>query len=375
VLLSMERFNAIVQFDEKNQQITVESGVITQHIMDLVESKNLYYPIDPSSKGSCFIGGNIAHGSGGPRVVKYGTIRDYVLNLEVVLADGSVIWTATNTLKFASGYNLTQYFIGAEGTLGIVTKAVLKLIPKPKQTLIGLVDFAEVEQACAAVSALFGAGLQVSAIEYMDIQAIAWVVQKEEIPFQYNHNAAAYLLVEFDGNMEEVLMQQMEEAYEVFSNLGAGDFKVAQSNNEKEQFWKIRRNMALAVKRESAYRELDTVVPRAQLPQLISGIKRIEQRDGFKAIVYGHAGDGNLHVNVLKQDLDEQAWKQVEQEGLKDILALAVELGGAISGEHGVGYVQKSYLRLMYSDVHFELFTAIKKVFDPKGILNPGKIF
>ncbi len=375
VLLSVERLNKILQIDTKNLQATVETGVITEVLMQAVAQHDLYYPIDPSSKGSCMLGGNIAHGSGGPRVVKYGTIREYILNLEVVLPTGDIVWTGANTLKYASGYNLTQLLIGSEGTLGIVTKAVVKLIPAPKQNILLLASFTAVEQACTAVSAIFSAGSVPSALEFMERDAVAWVVAHEGIAFDIAPTIAAYLLIEVDGNAMDPLLKECECITEVLYEYNCTDVLFADTATQKEQFWKIRRNIAHSVKAHSVYKEEDTVVPRAHLPQLIAGLKSIGNQYGFQSICYGHAGDGNLHINILKGSMSEQAWKTELPKGIRELFELTVALGGTISGEHGIGYVQRSYMPIKYSDIHLELMRGIKKVFDPNGIMNPGKIF
>ena len=200
VSLSMEKFKAILDIDTENLQATVEPGVITEEFINAVAEKGLLYPVDPSSKGSCFIGGNVAHGSGGPRVVKYGTIREYILNLEVVLPNGDIIWTGANTLKYASGYNLTQLMIGSEGTLGVVTKIVTKLLPKPTQSVLMMGSFSTNEDACAAVSAIFRAGVTPSALEFMERKGVEWVIKFDDIKFDLKDDAAALLMIEFDGD-------------------------------------------------------------------------------------------------------------------------------------------------------------------------------
>ncbi|HEY0177295.1 MAG TPA: FAD-binding oxidoreductase, partial [Pedobacter sp.] len=210
VLLSMERFKSIISIDTENLQAIVEPGVITEEFINAVAEHGLLYPVDPSSKGSCFIGGNVAHGSGGPRVVKYGTIREYILNLEVVLPTGEVIWTGANTLKYASGYNLTQLMIGSEGTLGVVTKIVTKLIPKSQQSVLMLGSFAENEQACAAVSAIFRAGVIPSAMEFMERKGVEWVVQYNDIKFDLKDDVNAFLMIEFDGNDMDMIFKDCE---------------------------------------------------------------------------------------------------------------------------------------------------------------------
>lgn len=375
LLISMEKFDKILDIDERNLQATLEPGVITEVFMNEVEEKGLLYPVDPSSKGSCFIGGNIAHGSGGPRVVKYGTIREYVLNLEVVLPDGEVIWTGANTLKYASGYNLTQLLIGSEGTLGIITKIVLKLISRPTQNLVMLASFPDNEQACAAVSAIFRAGVTPSTLEFMERRAVEWVMEYDHFLFDLKDEVQAFLMIEVDGNDLDVLFSECEKINTVLENNGCTDVLFADTSIQKESIWRMRRTMPLSVKSNSIYKEEDTVVPRAELPKLIRGIKEIGSRFGFESICYGHAGDGNLHVNIIKGNMSDLDWNNKLKNGIREIFELTVSLGGTISGEHGIGSVQREYMGIKYPASHLNLMRGIKSVFDPNGILNPGKIF
>lgn len=375
VLLSMERFKKIISIDTENLQAVVEPGVITQEFMDAVTEKGLLYPIDPSSKGSCFIGGNVAHGSGGPRVVKYGTIREYILNLEVVLPGGEIIWTGANTLKYASGYNLTQLMIGSEGTLAVVTKVVIKLIPRSEQSVLMLASFVENEQACAAVSAIFRAEVIPSALEFMERKGVEWVIKYDDIKFDLKDGINAFLLIEFDGNDMDSIFKDCEQVNAVLEQFGCTDVLFADTAQQKEELWRMRRTMPESVKSNSIYKEEDTVVPRAALPKLINGIKEIGSRYGFESVCYGHAGDGNLHVNIIKAGMSDEAWNDKLKDGIVEIFELTTALGGTISGEHGIGLVQKDFMSIKYSEIHLNLMRGIKKVFDPAGILNPGKIF
>ena len=375
LMISMERFNQIIEIDERNLQATVETGVITEVFMNAVAEKGFLYPVDPSSKGSCFIGGNIAHGSGGPKVVKYGTIREYVLNLEVVLPDGEVIWTGANTLKYASGYNLTQLMIGSEGTLGIVTKAVMKLISRPAYNLVMLASFPGNEPACEAVSAIFRAGLSPSTLEFIERRAIEWVMEYDHFQFDLKDEVQAFLMIEVDGNNLDTLFAECEKINEVLENNSCSDVLFAESSAQKDAIWKMRRTIPLSVKSNSVYKEEDTVVPRAELPKLIQGIKDIGSRFGFQSVCYGHAGDGNMHVNIIKGTMSDLDWNTKLKQGIREIFQLTVSLGGTISGEHGIGSVQREYMNIKYPEVQLNIMRGIKSVFDPKGILNPGKIF
>ncbi len=375
LLIAMERFNKVLEIDEQNLQATVEPGVVTEEFMNQAAAKGLLYPVDPASKGSCFIGGNVSHGSGGPRVVKYGTIREYILNLQVVLPSGEIIWTGANTLKYASGYNLTQLFIGSEGTLGIITKIVVKLIPLPTLDALMFASFATNDAACQAVSAIFRAGVIPSALEFMERRGVEWVKAHDDIAFDLQDGIEAFLLIEVDGNNQDVIFADCEKINTVLEAYGCKDVLFADSSAQKEELWRMRRTMGVSVKSNSVYKEEDTVVPRAQLPQLIKGIKEIGVKYGFESVCYGHAGDGNLHVNIIKANMSDEDWSNKLKFGIKEIFELTVTLGGTLSGEHGIGLVQKEFMPIKYTDVHFALWRGIKNVFDPKGILNPGKIF
>jgi glycolate oxidase len=375
LLISMERFNQILNIDEHNLQATVEPGVITEEFMNAVAEKGLFYPVDPASKGSCFIGGNVAHGSGGPRVVKYGTIREYILNLEVVLPSGDIIWTGSNTLKYASGYNLTQLMIGAEGTLGIVTKIVTKLIPHPTEDVLMLASFVSNEDACAAVSAIFRAGVIPSAVEFMERKCFEWVKEYSGVAFDLKENDGAFLLIEVDGTDKQVILSECEKINGVLENFNCHDVLFADSAAHKASLWKIRRTIGESVKLHATYKKEDMVVPRAELPALVKGIKEIGARYGFDSVCFGHAGDGNLHLNIVKGKMSDADWDNKLNDGIHEIFELTVSLGGTISGEHGIGLVQKEFMPIKYTNVHYELWRGIKQVFDKNNILNPGKIF
>jgi len=376
VVLSMEKLNRLLNIDEANFQATVEPGMITQVFQEEVAKKGLYYPPDPASRGSCFIGGNLAESSGGPHAVKYGVTKDYVLNLEVVLADGSVIWTGANVLKNATGLNLTQLMVGSEGTLGIITKAVMRLLPLPKLNRLLLAPFKRAEDACAIVARIFHQGITPSALEFMERDALEFAqkyVAGIEVPIE--DDVEAHLLIELDGNEEAELAKQAESLYALIAEYEVGEILYAESEAEKDRLWKLRRSLGEAVKANSIYKEEDTVVKRAELPALLKGVKQIGSKYGFQSVCYGHAGDGNLHVNILKGELSEKAWNEDLKGAIRDIFQLCKDLGGTISGEHGIGLVQKEFMDIMFSEREIKLQKDIKAVFDPNGILNPGKVF
>ncbi len=376
LVISMERFNTILEIDERNLQVTTEPGVITEMLQDAVKEKGLFYPPDPASKGSCFIGGNISENSGGPKAVKYGVVKDYVLNLEVVLPNGEIIWTGSNVLKNATGYNITQLIVGSEGTLGIVTKIVLRLIPHPKFDLLMLAPFNSLEKASEAVSAIFRAGITPSAMELMEIDAITLaskILDSTAIPL--TENLAAHLIIEVDGNNMDVLMGEMEAISEVLSQFDAGELFFADDAQQKNELWKIRRKANEAAVMAGYTIEEDTVVPRAELPKLIKGVKELGTQNGFKVVCYGHAGDGNLHIRINHPTIKKSYGSDEMNAILKKLFELVKELGGTISGEHGIGLIQKSYMPVLFNEVSLELMRGIKNTFDPNHILNSGKIF
>ncbi|MEO8961378.1 MAG: FAD-linked oxidase C-terminal domain-containing protein [Ginsengibacter sp.] len=378
VLISTERMNCILDIDEKNLQVTTEPGVITEILQNAVKEKGLFYPPDPASQGSCFIGGNIAENSGGPKAVKYGVVKDYVLNLEIVLATGEIIWTGANVLKNSTGYNLTQLIVGSEGTLAIVSKIVLRLIPHPKHDLLMLVPFNDVEKAGEAVSAIFRAGYTPSALELMEIDALKIVsryVDGSSIPIPVTNDVAAHLIIEVDGNEMNTLMMEMEAISGLLMQYECGEIYFADDNAQKMELWRLRRRVAEAVKMDGYTIEEDTVVPRYQLPALIKGVKELGIQYGFKSVCYGHAGDGNLHVRIKKEGTTNSQDDPEVIQSLRALFTLVKSLGGTISGEHGIGVVQKNFLDIVFDEKHLELMRGIKKVFDPNNILNAGKIF
>ncbi|HEY4150210.1 MAG TPA: FAD-linked oxidase C-terminal domain-containing protein [Chitinophagaceae bacterium] len=376
VLLSTDRMNTILNIDERNLQVTTEPGVITEILMNAVKEKGLFYPPDPASRGSCFIGGNISENSGGPKAVKYGVVRDYVLNLELVLPTGEIIWTGANVLKNSTGYNLTQLVVGSEGTLGIVTKIVLRLIPHPKYDLLMLVPFQSLEKAGEAVSAIFRAGFTPSALELVEIDALKIVsrmVDSSAVPV--TDDIAAHLIIEVDGNNLDVLMSDMEAIGELLTQYEAGELFFADDAQQKAELWKLRRRTAEAVKMAGYSIEEDAVVPRAELPVLIHGIKALGTEYGFHAVCYGHAGDGNLHIRIKKPGAQNSQDDPEMVRALRALFQLVKNLGGTISGEHGIGLIQKGYMDIVFGETQLNLMRQIKKVFDPNNILNAGKIF
>ena len=376
IVLSTERLNSIIEIDAQNLQVTTEPGVITEVLQNAVKEKGLFYPPDPSSRGSCFIGGNIAENSGGPKAVKYGVVKDYVLNLELVLPTGEVIWTGANVLKNSTGYNLTQLIVGSEGTLGIVTKIVLKLLPYPKYELLMLAPFKDLEKAGTAVSEIFRAGITPSAMELVEIDALKIVSRYvDSAAVKIEDDVAAHLIIEVDGNHEETLMQEMEKITRVLEAFDCGEVLFADDERQKAELWKLRRRVAEAVKADGYTIEEDTVVPRAKLPALIKAVKDLGKQYNFHAVCYGHAGDGNLHIRIKKPGCIYSLNNPEVVPALRALFETVKNLGGTISGEHGIGLVQKEYMDIVFDPAAIQLMKGIKQVFDPNNILNPGKIF
>jgi glycolate oxidase len=381
VVISMERFNKILNIDQLNLQATVEPGVITEVFKQTVAEKGLFYPPDPASRGTCFIGGNVSENSGGPKAVKYGVTRDYVLNLEVVLPTGDVIWTGANVLKNSTGYNLTQLMCGSEGTLGIITKIVFKLRGLPQRSVAMLLPFVSNEEACKAIAEIFRAGITPSGMEFFEREAALKTIDYCEkiyaakVTTPFPENMDAYLLCELDGNDEEVLMRDAERIMQVVEQFQAGEILFADTAAQKEELWKIRENISPAVNAYSLTRAEDVVAPRASLPRLIVGIKEIGKEYGFNSVCYGHLGDGNLHINILKEGMSDEHWNTRVVDGIGEIFKLTVSLGGTLSGEHGIGIAKRPYMPIAMREANLTVMRGIKKAFDPNGILNPGKIF
>lgn len=373
VLISFERMNRILEIDLDNLMAVVEPGVITQTFQEEVEKVGLFYPPDPASKGTCTLGGNVAECAGGPRALKYGTTKDYVYGLEAVLADGSIIRPGGKLLKNVSGYSLTQLLIGSEGTLAVITQIIMKLIPLPSLRRTLIAPYHSLEQACRSLTTIFKARIVPCAAEFMERAAIKAAEDKLERKFPYG-DYEAQLLIEVDGNDEGVLDREIEKVGDVCLKGGAVDVYVADSRARQEEMWEMRRSIGEAVKGISIYKEEDTVVPRAQLPALMREVKAISQKHGITTICYGHAGDGNIHVNILKLGMTDEAWEKGLPQAIEEIFREVVRMGGTISGEHGIGWTQKNYLPLACTGVELGVMRKIKQAMDPKGILNPGKL-
>jgi glycolate oxidase len=374
ISLSTARLNGIIEIDRGNLMAVVEPGVITQVFQEAVEAVGLFYPPDPASRGSCFLGGNLAECSGGPRAVKYGVTRDWVTGIEAVLPNGDIVHHGGKLLKNVTGYNLSQLIIGSEGTLAVITRIYLRLIPLPPHRTMLLVPFGDLASCARAVPAIMNAGVVPSVLELMERDAVT--ITEEHLDKKFpGPQAAAHLLIELDGTDEGVIQRDAERVAEIVLKEGAIDVLAADNDSKMNDMWALRRAAGAAVKSVSVYKEEDTVVPRDQIVPLLVGVKEIAARHGIRTVCYGHAGDGNLHVNILKMDMSDEAWNRDLEPAIREIFELTVSLGGLISGEHGIGWVQKSYLPIALSPAEIALMRAIKHAFDPHGILNPGKLF
>ncbi|MNV29737.1 putative FAD-linked oxidoreductase [compost metagenome] len=291
------------------------------------------------------------------------------------MPNGDILWTGANVIKNATGYNLTQLIIGSEGTLAVVTKIVLRLIPHPTHNLLLLIPFRNGVEACQAVGKIFMAGIIPSGLEYMDRDAIIFTTPYvDDAPNLLKDDHDAHLLIELDGFNQDILMQESEKIMELADQFDIDEILFAETEAQKESLWRLRRKIGECVKTHSTYKEEDTVVPRHELPQLLKKVKELEKKYGFKSVCYGHAGDGNLHVNIIRDQLSEDAWNTELPIAIRELFTEVVRLGGTISGEHGIGLVQTPYMDLAFSETGLDLMRSIKQVFDPKNLLNPGKV-
>lgn len=373
ISLSLVRMNEILNLDTQNLQITVQPGVITQTIHQTVEEVGLFYPPDPSSRGSCTIGGNIAENAGGVRAVKYGVTNEYVLALEVVTPTGEIIRTGAKVLKNSTGLNLTQLIVGSEGILGIVTEATLKLVVKPLFHASLLIPFLKADQACNAVSDILQASITPSAIEFMEVDALIFGQKYLNIDKYNTDGVAGHLLIALDGRTAEEIVQQSDALVEVISKFDIGEIYYADDQTKEDELWRLRRCLGEAVKGTTIYKEEDIVVPRAELAKILTFVKDCGREYQFDSVCYGHAGDGNLHVNIIKNKMSDDNWNKILPAAIEKIFKYVVQLGGTLSGEHGIGYVQRRYLNIAFSPHELFLMRKIKKAFDPKGIMNPAK--
>ncbi len=375
IVLSLEKMNRIVELDRENLMITVEPGVITGDIHRAVEAKGLFYPPDPASLDSCTIGGNIAEGAGGPRAVKYGVTRDYVCGLEAVLPSGEIITCGGKLVKNVTGYNLIQLLIGSEGTLAVVTRIILRLLPLPKVRVDLLVPYDEFRAAAATVSDIIAHRVLPATIEFMERDSMLAVERllEREVP---HSEAEAHLLIQLDGSSQAAVDEDMNLVGDLCLERGAQDVLVARDQRTRDRLWEARRLIIDALNNESPVNHMeDVVVPRAAIPALLTGIKETAARHAVRIVSFGHAGDGNVHLNVLKDNIEDAHWGVVTQSVTQEIYRLTLSLGGMITGEHGIGVTRRRYLPMALEEEQIRLMRQIKAIFDPHELLNPGKIF
>lgn len=370
VVLSLSRMNRIISIEKNNLIATVEPGVINLDLKNAVQSEGLFYPPDPASLDTCSIGGNAATNAGGPSCVKYGTTRDYVLGLDVVLPSGEKIDVGVQTRKGVVGYDLLHLLIGSEGTLGIITKLILKLIPLPEATTTLVAFFPQLTEAMDAVTNVLIQGYVPSAIEFLDRRCLELI--GDILPFKDADKAGAFLLVETDG-ISTVIDREIEAIGSICMTKGALNVMLAPDSQKRNRMWEIRREVALRIENNSpVYVPEDVVVPISRIAEFASYLPEFEREYDIKIYSFGHAGDGNIHLNITAET---EAQKQRLEAGIEKILIRVLSMGGTISGEHGIGIAKKQYLPLELSPESIRLQKEIKRIFDPHHILNPGKIF
>jgi len=375
ILLSLERFNSILEIDEENLMAVTQPAVITGQLQKAVEEKGLFYPPDPASLDSCSIGGNIAENAGGARAFKYGVTRHYLCGLEVVWPNGEVSRLGGKVIKDVSGYDLMHLLCGSEGTLAVITEITLRLLPKPKFQTDLLIPFSSIEDAVKATNAVIRQRIIPTTMEFMEHKAILAAEELLEKKAPYRE-AEAHLLVQLDGEEREELQQIYEKIGEIVSDHGALDVLVAEDRSSQDRLWEIRRSISEALTAKSPIREReDVVVPKSMIPRLFQELDLLQKKYSTEIVSFGHIGDGNIHVNILKGGSDTVLWQKVLPELLGEMFAKVVELGGTISGEHGIGYVKKKYLPLAVDGPAIAAMMAIKRSLDPNNILNPEKIF
>lgn len=370
VAMSLERMNRIKSLSVEDLTAVVEPGVVTGDLMKAAEEKGLFYPPDPNSWEWCTLGGNVAENAGGPRALKYGVTRDYVLGLEWVLPSGEVLRVGRQTIKGVAGYDLVGLFVGSEGTLGVATEITLQLLPRPRHVQTALVIFDSVLQAAHAVTAVLQGGILPRTLELLDDVTLKAVDGRG---FSFPPGAGAAVLAEVDGNHEDGLFAELTLLGELCEKAGAKEVLLAQSESQRENLWAARRSASAALRAVKRHKiSEDIVVPRSRIPEAIEKLKAMGAELGLTVATYGHAGDGNLHANVLYEGPHE---RPKVDEALRRMLTLTVSLGGTITGEHGVGYAKRPFLPLEQSAGVIALQRRLKALFDPEGLLNPGKIF
>jgi glycolate oxidase len=373
MVISLTRMNHILEIDMENATVRTEAGVITADLQAAVEKVGLFYPPDPSSIKHSTIGGNIACNAGGPRCLKYGVTGDYVLGLTVVLADGRILKTGGKPIKDVTGYDLNGLFTGSEGTLGLITEALLRLVARPRFAKTALAEFASLHDASRTVNAILMAGVVPASLELMDQTAIICI--EEALHLGLNTNVEASLIIETDGADEQTTINEIEACARICKETGAQSVKLAQNESERTSLWKARRSMSPSLARKSPNKlGEDITVPRSAIPEVIQRLKTISAKHGLPIVIFGHAGDGNLHPNILFDKRDPQQWHTAE-EMVAEVFDASLAVGGTLSGEHGVGVLKRPYLERALGPVSIDVQRHIKQALDPLNILNPGKMF
>ncbi len=376
ILVSLEKMNRVIELDTANMVITVEAGMVTNDLANLVQEQGLFFAGYPMSLQTCMIGGNIAENAGGGKAVKYGVTGRYITGLELVTPSGDVVWLGGKLAKDVSGYDLKQLIIGSEGTLGIVTQAVIKLIGYPHAKSDLLILFKTAREAIDLVPVIMSKGIVPTSIEFMDQLSIITSCRylNESLPYE---EAGAMLLIEVDGPHAEQVENDLIAIGDLCEERGAIEVYVAEDRNTMERIWNVRRNIAEAFKVYSPIQSLeDIVVPTSRIPEIIPHLEALSKRYGMQIPCYGHAGDGNLHATLVKDPTMEMAlWEKAEVDCLRDLYRITYDLGGKISGEHGIGIKRKAYLKELINPVELALMRSIKQAWDPNNIMNPGKIF
>lgn len=373
IVLSTERMKRVLEVDEKNMTATVEPGVLLMEFPKALEGTGLFYPPDPGEK-TATMGGNAMTNAGGMRAVRYGVTRDYVLGMEVVLSSGEILTLGGKNVKTSSGYSLIDLLVGSEGTLGILTKLTVKLIPEPKANISLLIPFDDLDTCIGAVPAVLGCGCEPTAVEFMEREVIACAETYLGKQFP-DASADAYLLVRLDGASVEALRPAMDRLTDLALSIGARDVLLADTDERKESIWNARGAFLEAIKNSTTVMdECDVVVPRERIADFVRQSGQIGREAGVRICSFGHAGDGNLHIYVCKDAMEDQAWAKALEQVMDRLYEAARNLGGEVSGEHGIGHAKREFLRESLGETQMVLMRGIKSVFDPAGILNPGKV-
>lgn len=372
IVISLERMREVLEINPKNFTTTVEPGVINGELQKELMIYELFYPPDPASLDYCSIGGNVATNAGGPRAIKYGVTRNYVMELEVVLSTGALLTLGGKTFKRVTGYELKELFIGSEGTLGIISKITLRVLPQPEEVITLLINFSSTLSAGETVPKIIGSGIIPRTLEFLDSSCLQLI--EENTSMGLPTQAEAMLLVELDGELTSI-KRQADRIVEIAKKF-KGETKIATDYYSRENLWQARRSISPCILRmkDKEKINIDIVVPIDNLSTALMKLRELSLKSGIPIISFGHAGDGNIHVNILVKKEDEEERKK-GFELVKQIFEFTVSLGGAISGEHGIGITKKPYMGIQLKDKQIELMKAVKRIFDPKGVMNPGKIF